>query len=81
MPSRSLDRSRRELSDFVRHRREGLRPADVGLPSGGRRRTKGLRREEVAALAGVGIAWYTHGSSKAERSAFRPPFSTMLPAS
>jgi transcriptional regulator with XRE-family HTH domain len=59
VPPRSLDRSRRELSDFVRHRRERLRPADVGLPSGGRRRTKGLRREEVAALAGVGITWYT----------------------
>ncbi|WP_119459873.1 helix-turn-helix transcriptional regulator [Rhodospirillaceae bacterium SYSU D60014] len=59
MPPRSLDRSRRELSDFVRHRRERLTPADVGLPSGGRRRTKGLRREEVAALAGVGITWYT----------------------
>jgi transcriptional regulator with XRE-family HTH domain len=59
MPSRSLERGRRELSEFVRHRREGLRPADVGLPSGGRRRTKGLRREEVAALAGVGITWYT----------------------
>jgi len=59
MPPRSLDRSRRELSEFLRFRREQLTPGEVGLPSGGRRRAKGLRREEVAALAGVGITWYT----------------------
>src|SRR5690606_24365440 len=38
---------------------ERLSPTEVGLPSGGRRRTPGLRREEVAALAGVGLTWYT----------------------
>ena len=38
---------------------ERLSPAELGLPAGGRRRTPGLRREEVAALAGVGLAWYT----------------------
>jgi transcriptional regulator with XRE-family HTH domain len=59
MASRSLDRTRTELSAFLRAHRERLAPADVGLPSGGRRRTPGLRREEVAALAGVGITWYT----------------------
>jgi len=59
MPPRSLDRSRQELSEFLRFRREQLMPDDVGLPSCGRRRAKGLRREEVAALAGVGITWYT----------------------
>ncbi|HKU98633.1 MAG TPA: helix-turn-helix transcriptional regulator [Vineibacter sp.] len=59
MPPRSLDRSRQELSEFLRFRREQLTPGDVGLPSGRRRRAKGLRREEVAALAGVGITWYT----------------------
>ncbi|MGH8428775.1 MAG: helix-turn-helix transcriptional regulator [Solimonas sp.] len=59
MPSRSLERTRQELSEFLRHHRERLTPADVGLPAGGRRRTPGLRREEVAALAGVGITWYT----------------------
>ena len=47
------------LADFLRNRREALRPEDVGLPGGGRRRTPGLRREEVAQLAGVGITWYT----------------------
>lgn len=59
MTDRSLARTRTELSDFlVRHRRK-LSPADVGLPSTARRRTPGLRREEVAALAGVGLSWYT----------------------
>lgn len=50
---------RTELADFLRTRRERLTPDDVGLPSGGRRRTPGLRREEVALLAGVGVTWYT----------------------
>jgi hypothetical protein len=50
---------RRELAAFLRSRRERLAPADVGLPPGGRRRTPGLRREEVAQLAGVGVTWYT----------------------
>jgi transcriptional regulator with XRE-family HTH domain len=50
---------RAELADFLRNRREALRPEDVGLPPGGRRRTPGLRREEVAQLSGVGTTWYT----------------------
>jgi transcriptional regulator with XRE-family HTH domain len=50
---------RAELADFLRNRREAIRPEDVGLPGGGRRRTPGLRREEVAQLAGVGTTWYT----------------------
>ena len=53
------ERRREELADFLRNRREALQPGDVGLPSGGRRRTPGLRREEVAQLAGVGTTWYT----------------------
>jgi transcriptional regulator with XRE-family HTH domain len=44
-----------ELAQFLRARREALKPADVGLPDSGRRRTPGLRREEVATLAGVSI--------------------------
>ncbi len=59
MPQLSLARERTELSDFLRSRRERLTPESVGLPTGGRRRTAGLRREEVAALAGVGLTWYT----------------------
>jgi transcriptional regulator with XRE-family HTH domain len=48
-----------ELGDFFRARRERLRPGDVGLPSGpGTRRTPGLRREEIAALAGLSIDYY-----------------------
>ncbi|MCK2215651.1 helix-turn-helix transcriptional regulator [Actinomadura sp. ATCC 31491] len=50
---------RDQLREFLRARREALRPADVGLPDAGRRRTPGLRREEVAVLAGVGVSWYT----------------------
>jgi transcriptional regulator with XRE-family HTH domain len=52
-------RRRAELADFLRKRRAHLKPEEVGLPSGGRRRTPGLRREEVAHLAGVGTTWYT----------------------
>jgi transcriptional regulator with XRE-family HTH domain len=48
-----------ELGAFLRNRREGLRPEAVGLPRSRRRRTPGLRREEVAQLAGVGVTWYT----------------------
>ncbi|NVI88108.1 helix-turn-helix transcriptional regulator [Actinomadura sp. BRA 177] len=44
---------REQLADFLRHRREAIRPAEVGLPDGPRRRTAGLRREEVAMLAGM----------------------------
>ncbi|MEV5975753.1 helix-turn-helix domain-containing protein [Streptomyces sp. NPDC052114] len=50
---------RRRLGGFLRAYREHLSPADVGLPHTARRRTSGLRREEVAALSGVSVAWYT----------------------
>src|SRR5690348_13514281 len=50
---------RSELAKFLRSRRERVTPEDVGLPAGSRRRTAGLRREEVAQLAGVGVTWYT----------------------
>lgn len=53
------DRRRAELREYLRSRRERLTPAEVGLPEAGRRRTPGLRREEVAVLAGVGVSWYT----------------------
>jgi transcriptional regulator with XRE-family HTH domain len=49
---------RPELAAFLRHRREALRPADVGLPPGARRRTAGLRREEVAMLTGMSADYY-----------------------
>ncbi|NEA31062.1 helix-turn-helix domain-containing protein [Streptomyces sp. SID13031] len=53
------DERRRELSAFLRSRRERIQPEEVGFAPGGRRRTPGLRREEVAQLAGVGVTWYT----------------------
>ncbi|MGP4111598.1 helix-turn-helix transcriptional regulator [Streptomyces sp. 4N509B] len=57
--SPARDRRRAELREFLRSRRERVSPADVGMPAGGRRRTPGLRREEVAVLSGVGVSWYT----------------------
>jgi transcriptional regulator with XRE-family HTH domain len=53
------DDRRREVATFLRLRRERLQPEQVNLPRGTRRRTPGLRREEVAALAGVSTEWYT----------------------
>ena len=50
---------RAALADFLRRRREALQPRDVGLPAGVRRRTRGLRREEVAALAVMSTDYYT----------------------
>jgi len=54
---RTMDRAL--LADFLRARREALQPEDVGLPRGQRRRTGGLRREEVAALAGMSADYYS----------------------
>ena len=53
------EQRRAELGKFLRARRERLSPADFGMPAGLRRRTPGLRREELALLAGVGVSWYT----------------------
>ena len=50
---------RAELAEFLRARRDAVRPEQVGLPRGPGRRTPGLRREEVALLAGVSVTWYT----------------------
>jgi transcriptional regulator with XRE-family HTH domain len=50
---------RRALGDFLRARRDRLTPAAIGLPDGTRRRAPGLRREEVASLAGLSTTWYT----------------------
>ena len=53
------DERRREIGRFLRTRRARLQPEDVGILRGARRRTPGLRREEVASLAQVSIEWYT----------------------
>ena len=54
------EKERREaLAAFLRTRRARLQPTDVGLPARNRRRTPGLRREDVAELANIGVSWYT----------------------
>ncbi|GHG92114.1 DNA-binding protein [Streptomyces lanatus] len=58
-PTAASEIRRHELAAFLRHRREHLTPEQVGLPRGRRRRTPGLRREEVAQLSAVGVTWYT----------------------
>ena len=58
-PKTADARRRADLREFLMIRRARVSPADAGLPDGGaRRRTPGLRREEVAVLAGVGVSWY-----------------------
>ncbi|NSL43323.1 helix-turn-helix transcriptional regulator [Streptomyces sp. 8P21H-1] len=64
------------LADFLRARREALQPEDVGLPRGQRRRTGGLRREEVAALAGMSADYY----SRIEQQRGPAPSERMLAA-
>lgn len=51
--------NRSELAHFLRRCRDRLAPTDVGIPAGARRRTPGLRREEVAQLAGMSVDYYT----------------------
>ena len=58
-PVPSTGMERRELGDFLRSRREQVSPTEVGLPATSARRAPGLRREEVAVLAGVGVSWLT----------------------
>ena len=55
----SENERREDLRNFLRERRARITPEDAGLPAGRRRRVPGLRREEVAAIAGIGISWYT----------------------
>jgi len=56
--TRSLEQ-RRAFGEFIRAQREKVTPAAVGLPHGGRRRTPGLRREELAQLCGLSTTWFT----------------------
>lgn len=65
-----------ELGTFLRSRRERIRPADVGLPSGPRRRVPGLRRDEVAQLAGASVDYY----NELERGAGSQPSEQMIAA-
>ncbi|MFD0274065.1 helix-turn-helix transcriptional regulator [Kitasatospora sp. NPDC127111] len=65
-----------ELGAFLRSRRERIRPADIGLPTGPRRRVPGLRREEVAQLAGASVDYY----NELERGAGSQPSEQMIAA-
>ena len=67
---------RAQLADFLRTRREALQPEDVGLPRGPRRRTRGLRREEVATLSGMSTDYY----SRIEQQRGPQPSEPMLAA-
>ncbi len=67
---------RAQLADFLRRRREALQPEDVGLRRGARRRTAGLRREEVAALCDMSVDYY----SRLEQSRGPQPSEQMLAA-
>jgi len=67
---------RAQLADFLRSRREALQPDDVGLAKGPRRRTAGLRREEVAALSDMSVDYY----SRLEQSRGPQPSEQMLAA-
>jgi transcriptional regulator with XRE-family HTH domain len=57
---------RRRLGEFLKHKRATLAPGAFGLPVNRRRRVAGLRREEVALLAGISVAWYTQLESGAD---------------
>src|SRR6202034_1201900 len=67
---------REQLADCLKTRREALQPEDVGLPRGARRRTHGLRREEVAALCGMSADYY----SRIEQQRGSRPSEQMLAA-
>jgi transcriptional regulator with XRE-family HTH domain len=69
-----------ELGLFLRVRREALRPAEVGLPTGSRRRTPGLRRSEVAALAGVSVEYVTRLEQGRDRRPSPQVLSTLADA-
>jgi len=72
--------NRTELGDFLRSRREQLSPAEVGLPASGRRRTPGLRREEVAAIAGVSVDYLVRLEQGRDRNPSTPVVSALADA-
>jgi transcriptional regulator with XRE-family HTH domain len=76
----AVSERRAELARFLRDRRARLRPEQVGLPAGARRRVPGLRREEVATLAGVGVTWYTLLESGAEINVSAPTLDAICAA-
>ncbi|WP_246097792.1 helix-turn-helix domain-containing protein [Rhodococcus spelaei] len=69
-----------ELGLFLRTRREAVTPAEVGLPSGPRRRTPGLRRSELATLAGVSVEYLTRLEQGRDRHPSPPVLSALAEA-
>lgn len=67
-----------ELGAFLRTRRDRIRPADVGLPQGPRRRVPGLRREEVAQLAGLSVDYYTELERGSAKNGVQPSAQTLV---
>jgi len=76
----SAEARRKALGDFLRAQRERLTPAEAGLGAGGRRRTPGLRREEVAQISGVSATWYTWIEQGREVSASAPALGRLAEA-
>ena len=76
----SAEARRKALGDFLRAQRERLTPAEAGLGAGGRRRTPGLRREEVAQLGGVSATWYSWIEQGREVSASAPALARLAEA-
>ncbi|WP_211101319.1 helix-turn-helix transcriptional regulator [Niveispirillum sp. SYP-B3756] len=76
----SPELQRRMLGDFLRNCRTRLEPTAVGLPAGGRRRTRGLRREEVALLAGISATWFTWLEQGREVAASPPALARLADA-
>lgn len=76
-PSSGADAKRRELGDFLRAHRTRLSPVSLGLPAAGRRRTPGLRREEVAQSCGMSSTWYTWLEQGRDISASPPALSAL----
>ncbi|WP_165423037.1 helix-turn-helix transcriptional regulator [Ktedonosporobacter rubrisoli] len=68
------------LADFLRTRRARLSPTDIGLPTGGRRRTPGLRREEVAQAANISVAYYTWLEQARDLHVSRPVLDSLAAA-
>ncbi|MER5981241.1 helix-turn-helix transcriptional regulator [Streptomyces sp. NPDC001857] len=66
-----------ELGAFLRTRRDRIRPAEVGLPQGPRRRVPGLRREEVAQLAGLSVDYYTELERGSAKNGVQPSAQTL----
>jgi PAS domain-containing protein len=74
LEARKDDRRRRELVEFLKYARSRIAPHEVGIERRGRRRVPGLRRDEVAALCGVSVDWYTWFETGRPGVGFSPRF-------